>query len=284
MLAAVPALIDARTGVSNRAGWLSFCEPSSVTTTTAGLDSPRPDGELLASVRQQVRILLASADRYDDGGADADDEAPTMAIRLRTLLHHTRASASAIVSSGHLDRMRFADSVGAAPDDGRPYLGMLMHEIAPRLTGGDPYVKFHAPLGAHLRRLDPGRQARMIFEAPGFVTWWTDVVVRDADGRTLNRKDIVLNVANKDGGGHLDLHLPADYLAISRSPRPSESGLKSTPIPTTAAIPCRLVRQVTWEFEATLVRSAPELLPDGRPSRPVPVSMRTANLMRGARA
>lgn len=248
--------------------------------------SPRPDGELLSHIRQQVRILLASADRYDDGGPDADDEALTMAVRLRTLLHHTRSSAAALVSSGHLDRMRFADSVGAVPDDGRLYLGMLMHEISPRPAGRAPYVKFRAPLGAHLRRISPGRQARMIFEAPAFATWWTAIVVRDADGRTLSRKNIVLNVANKDGGGHLDLHLPDDYLAMSRSPSTIGIGMEVESVAYDGGNPMpALVRQVTWEFEATLVRSAAELLPDVRPrSRPVPVDQRVASLMRGARA
>lgn len=146
-------------------------------------------------------------------------------------------------------------------------------------------MKFHAPLGAHLRRLSPGRQARMIFEAPGFATWWTDVVVRDADGRTLSRKDVVLNVANKDSGGHLDLHLPDDYLAMSRSPSTIGIGMEVESVPYDGGNPMpALVRQVAWEFEATLVRGASELLPDVRPSRPVPVNLRADSFARAARA
>jgi hypothetical protein len=82
--------------------------------TAAAPCSPRPNGELLGHIRQQVRNLLASADRYDDGVPHVDVEALTMAVRLRTLLHHTGSSAAALVSSGHLDTAASAAAVSAA--------------------------------------------------------------------------------------------------------------------------------------------------------------------------
>lgn len=42
------------------------------------------------------------------------------------------------------------------------------------------------------------------------------VVFRDAEGRDITRRGLVLAVANQDGGGHVDPTLKAAYAALSR--------------------------------------------------------------------
>jgi hypothetical protein len=49
------------------------------------------------------------------------------------------------------------------------------------------------------------------------VDWWHDPVLTDADGAAFSREDLVLLVANKDGGAHVDRTLPPEYAALTRN-------------------------------------------------------------------
>jgi hypothetical protein len=50
-----------------------------------------------------------------------------------------------------------------------------------------------------------------------FDTWWNKIVFVDNQGRKLTRKDLVLSVAEQDGGVHVDPGLNLLYAAVSRS-------------------------------------------------------------------
>ena len=67
----------------------------------------RPDDEQVEQIRQQLRLLVDAAARYDAGGAYADDEALNMALRLRALLHTTDRSKAAMET--RLGDFRVAD-------------------------------------------------------------------------------------------------------------------------------------------------------------------------------
>jgi len=215
--------------------------------------SPRPAGELDDRIRQQVRVLLDAAKRFDLGGPNAGDEALAMAIRLRTLLHKG-SDPSGLKRAGHLDSMRFCNSVGVPPKAGSLFIGALQQVINLRPAGGEQHVSFKPALDHHIRQLTPGQQAVQLMNAPTFEDWWTAVLVRDIGQRQF----IVKTVANKDGGGHLDPRLPDDYLAVSRGPGfglsmridNCEDHHAGDPVPA-------LLRQITWEFERSLRRTAP---------------------------
>lgn len=50
-----------------------------------------------------------------------------------------------------------------------------------------------------------------------FDTWWNKPVFVDLQGRALTRKDLVLSVADQDGGAHVDPTLNAAYAELSRN-------------------------------------------------------------------
>lgn len=50
-----------------------------------------------------------------------------------------------------------------------------------------------------------------------FADWWNAPASRDLKGRVLSRAEIVLAVANKDGGAHVDPELDEPYAELSRS-------------------------------------------------------------------
>jgi len=49
-----------------------------------------------------------------------------------------------------------------------------------------------------------------------FVQWWNDPVLKDQQGRTFNRRELILNVADTDGGAHVDPELDEKYMELSR--------------------------------------------------------------------
>ncbi|HWX88337.1 MAG TPA: SEC-C metal-binding domain-containing protein, partial [Solirubrobacteraceae bacterium] len=50
----------------------------------------------------------------------------------------------------------------------------------------------------------------------GFDDWWTRVVLRDQQGNGFSRADLVLALANKDGGAHIDTALNEKYRELTR--------------------------------------------------------------------
>lgn len=53
-------------------------------------------------------------------------------------------------------------------------------------------------------------------ELVSFEEWWNTVVLRDIEGNEFSRRDLVLEVADTDGGAHVDGGLKQDYYKVSR--------------------------------------------------------------------
>jgi hypothetical protein len=49
-----------------------------------------------------------------------------------------------------------------------------------------------------------------------FVNWWNDPVLRDQHVEHFSRKQLVLHVADTDGGAHVDSSLDEAYMKLSR--------------------------------------------------------------------
>ena len=68
--------------------------------------------------------------------------------------------------------------------------------------------------GRYLPKLDDGVvNGRRDHFAP-VREWWTNPVMRDFEGRFFSRADLVLSVANQDGGAHVDPILDPPYHAL----------------------------------------------------------------------
>jgi hypothetical protein len=130
--------------------------------------------------------------------------------------------------------------------------------------------RFVPPLGdLPLERIHP---------AASFVDWWSDTVLTDADGNAFCRRNIVLWVANKDGGAHVDDALPAAYAALTRdnsigmtqcdAPEPNSAALgfgltvaagglvraRTDGDPLENSLALAHVRQIAWELSDTVRR------------------------------
>lgn len=145
----------------------------------------------------QLKFLQASAISFDAG---FEAEAKRIAISLRTLLHDTGKSHSLL---GQLNRksIQFLDTSGSIDP-----LSIVGQSGLATLLLTDSGGRYVALLD------DPRLESSM----KNFDDWWNAIIFRDSKDRELSRKGLVLAIANKDGGGHVDPMLDGVYADLSR--------------------------------------------------------------------
>jgi len=158
--------------------------------------------ELREQLRIQVGFIERSADAYDRG---YEDEARRLATVIRVLVHDTARSHSLLEQLGVKHRLRY-DDTSAHPAAGAILVGssgLAMQRVSAGPSGGGRYV----PIGD-----DPSPDRRR--PPVGFDDWWTRPYQIGSD--YFSRKDIVLHVANKEGGVHVDTSLDQLYANLMR--------------------------------------------------------------------
>ncbi len=160
---------------------------------------PQTRVELEAHLEEQLQFLEASAASYDAG---FDGEAKRLAVTLRVLLHHFRSSKALLEQLGLLASIKFFDSAPPNPVGNiSTYSGLL---ITAHLKDGARYLPL---LDDH--QMGPG-------EWVPFSSWWSCTVFVDNKKRRIDRKDLVLSVADQDGGTHVDPALDQTYASLTR--------------------------------------------------------------------
>ena len=152
--------------------------------------------DLDAHLEEQLQFLEGSADAFDKG---FEAEAKRLAATIRVLVHQTPSSHSLLGQLGRRD-IDFLDT--CMPDE----LGnMLAHGGLLFQCIGRRGVRWQAQLSDV-----PYKTARP------FAEWWEAPVFRDDAGSVLSRRELVLTMANKDGGAHVDPALTETYARLSR--------------------------------------------------------------------
>ena len=158
----------------------------------------RPDFELTPQLEEQLGFLLSSMDAFDAG---AKGEAKRMAVALRILLHDRRQSASLLGQVG-LKRCDFYDTAG----DLIP--GTLMSES--RLTVMEQWTE-RTEFKPRCTAPPLGRSGWRRFER-----WWAAPVIKTNGGEVFSRANLVLTMADQDGGAHIDAALEEKYYRLTR--------------------------------------------------------------------
>jgi hypothetical protein len=127
-----------------------------------------------------------------------------LAVTLRVLLHDSSSSRSLLGQLQVKDALRFEDTA-MYPD---PRLIQKAGLVIIQWTTGTE-VRHVAPLGD---LLSPDR----IHPPLRFKRWWTVRAIEGSHGRIYRRRDLVLTMANQDGGAHVDPDLDADYALLRR--------------------------------------------------------------------
>lgn len=219
---------------------------------------------------EQVEFLELSASSFDSG---QESEAKRLAVTIRTLVHDTESSTSLLQQLGLKSHMPFANSGQPEPAANAPH-GTVM------IGAGLCYMNMD--LGTKLVRYAP-----FLGELPEdrrhpplcFDDWWLWPVFTDMAGNAFNRKKLVLSMANKDGGAHVDSKLPNDYRALAYEnsagfgqsissegvlgvsfpfsldggPLPAPGEISGDPIENSLVLAS--VRQIAWELLTSIERA-----------------------------
>jgi hypothetical protein len=193
--------------------------------------------DLKEHLKHQINFLNTSSLLYDRGN---EGEAIRLAASVRILVHDTAISKSLLMQLGKKN--------------------ILFHD-----TSRDLDYEFFSletsEVGLAMIKLPPGRYFAPLDDVPPdrlnkkitFDSWWNKVVIIDKLDSKFTRKDLVLFVANEDGGAHVDPDLDEDMARLSRLNslgwRVVKNGIDS-PMQAKPELPC--IRQIAHEVLKTL--------------------------------
>lgn len=155
--------------------------------------------ELENHFKEQLGFLKLSCDSYDQGN---HAEGKRIATTLRTLLYDTIKSKS-LAKHLQIKNKEFLSTRSQFSEDPKhniSQMGLINVFI------GDGSETFDVPLDEAMEKND------LQFEE-----WWEECIIIDTERNRFSRKDIVLDITNKDGGAHVDEHLKSEYSNLSRN-------------------------------------------------------------------
>ena len=194
--------------------------------------------ELLAHLKENLGFLKASAASFDAGHTG---EAKRLAVTIRVLLHDTKNSKSLLGLLSLKQNTAYLDTA----HDLDPKNLMSHHGLVGLRIGGGS-GRFNAPLDSPR----PNQPNKYIL----FPAWWNKVVIKDSNKNKFNRRELILALANKDGGAHVDPELDSSYADLTRNNSVGwifNDGVNSSPID---EVELYSVRQIAYEVITSVER------------------------------
>jgi hypothetical protein len=193
--------------------------------------------DLEHQLRDHYDFLTRSGQAFDNGYAG---EAKRLATSLRVLVHQGQGQ-PLLRLLGVQKKITYLDTAGGlTPGNLLPENGLTALKMGPGTAVAE---------AAALDRAEHRNEV-------SFSTWWSVAVAKDSKRVEWNRRDLVLALANQDGGAHVDPSLTEAYAALSRN---NSMGMTYTssddpePRPMPSPVPAS-VRQVAYEMTLTLER------------------------------
>lgn len=166
----------------------------------------RNKNELLNNLKQQIELLRLNCKSYDEGNKIV---ALQIAATLRTLLHNTARSSSVLnqfLNNYVLSEPTFF-SVGKNILEPNTIIRSNLTNYSLKVLS-DTEVKTGIIPDLHINTKIPNLP---------FSEWWERFIVLYWDEYQLSRKDVVLLLANKEGGTHLDPQMPLTLSMLKRN-------------------------------------------------------------------
>lgn len=207
-----------------------------------GAPISQSSSELKQHLKESLEFLIKSCVFYDEGDVA---EAKRISLEIRKLVHDTKLSKS-ILNSLRLKNMRFLDTgFPYLKENLMPHLGLVIMQI-----GGNRELSKYLPL------LDEFENSIK----KDFDSWWNSIVISDQEKNVFTRENLVLCIANQDGGAHVDEDIEKQYYGLTRNNTvgwkiitPSgEEDLKEVHLAT--------VRQIGHEVILTLLEELPDFV------------------------
>ncbi|MTH14146.1 hypothetical protein [Flavobacterium sp. LC2016-01] len=173
--------------------------------------------ELLQHLKEQIYFIEKCIEDYDKN----EIEAKRVATHIRTLVHDTSISISLLKQLNLKERMYINTNVpknafaywkvshigmsGGTINNQTPYIGIVGKEVYGN-SDGSISIKYF-PIYKEWKDFSPSMD---------FDTWWNAEIYDNRNGDVLTRKGLILNVANKDGGAHID-NLKQEYRSFKKN-------------------------------------------------------------------
>jgi len=159
--------------------------------------------ELVEQFNECLSKIKLLCEIYDDGELSIAKE---IAVKLRVLFHNTERCKS-LIKLLQLERNTFLST--ALDFDPKTVFGS--HSGLTTITISNNNGTWKTLISPRLNA-NHGH-----FRNVGFSFWWEEeIIIFDNKKKAFLRKDIVLEVANTDGGAHVDKSLKSTYYDISR--------------------------------------------------------------------
>lgn len=203
----------------------------------------RTKDDLKRELEDQLDNLRMSCIAYDNGNEAAGK---TIAGTLRVLLYsrgeHNRGLLDQL---GYRAAAKFVSSCDAFDEE----------NYAPRVTILQIRVTEHDVQWSPKLHSDPHcSDSRKL----SFTDWWSEEIAVDGKTKRFTRMNLVMNVADTDGGAHVDAGLVDSYMDLTRGNSLGYwYGDNELPLVGRPVLAC--MRQIAQEIIATLKAYAPEL-------------------------
>jgi hypothetical protein len=162
--------------------------------------------ELANHLREQIDFMIASAIQFDNG---FEGEAKRLAIAIRILVHDT-SRCSALLTQLNKMNILFYDSASVFNPRNLATSNCL---TVMRATPGEK----KGLTGDYIAPLDNLSATRSKDRKVSFDRWWRrNTIYKDNLENTFTRKDLVLTVADKEGGAHVDPKLDQAYANLAK--------------------------------------------------------------------
>lgn len=208
-------------------------------------------------LKEQIDFLKLSCESFDKGYLH---ESKRLATTLRVLLHDTAKSHSLLDQIGIKKKIGFYDTcLDLNPNNLLSHNGILLIHLQ------RDSAKYKAPLSDTPLSLNHSKP---------FEEWWEKLVFAKSKNEGYSRKKLILALANKEGGAHVDPKLNKQFESLVNGEYFENffvSGNDQSPI---EEAPAFAVRQIAFEIIKSLEKNKP---PNNKPttleylSRPKPI-------------
>lgn len=199
--------------------------------------------ETLLHLKEQIGFLKTSAKLFDEGNVS---EGKRLALTIRILVHDTNKSKSLIEQMGIKQKIKFLNTAlpkPLAPAGAKMVFLQYYSLVLMRLANDGCYYKSLQAI--------PEVTAKATCESD-FNSWWDQIVIFHSEKISFSRRDVILFVANKDGGAHIDSKLPTDYSELSRGDYFGMCYVKDGETTSIIDIHLHTIRQIAEELMRTL--------------------------------
>ncbi len=154
--------------------------------------------ELEDKLKEQFELLKILVESYDSGNTVV---AKSIATSIRVLLHDTKNSKSLFGQLGLKNKNFLDTSISNQDGNLSSFHGLMGISVGNEKSKYIPWLDGYPPI---------------IFNFVPFDEYWNRIIFVDKNKNSFSRKDIILNIADQDGGAHVDPDIDEKFKNLAR--------------------------------------------------------------------